>query len=89
MLDVRDIAAVAVVCLTEIGHEGKKYPITGSEALSNSEIAEKLGNVLGRKIIYYDVDPEQAKDSMLKMGIPSWMVNTLLELFAVCKAGDC
>lgn len=89
IVDVRDIAAVAVVCLTEIGHEGKKYSITGREALSNSEIAEKLGNVLGRKIIYYDVDPEQAKDSMLKIGMPSWMVTTLLELFAVCKVGDC
>lgn len=89
LVDVRDIAAVAVVCLTESGHDGKKYPITGTEALSNYEIAERLGNVLGRKIIYYDVDPEQAKDSMLKVGMPSWMVNPLLELLAVCKAGDC
>ncbi len=89
MVDVRDIAAVAVACLTEFGHDGKKYTITGREALSNYEIAEKLTTVLGRKIIYYDVNPEQAKDSMLKMATPSWMVKTLLELFAVCKAGDC
>jgi len=89
MVDVRDIAAVAVVCLTEMGHDGKKYSITGREALSDYEIAERLGKVLGREIIYYDVDPDQAKDSMLKMGMPFWMVNTLLELFAVSKAGDC
>ena len=33
-IDARDIAAVAAVTLTKPGHEGKKYVITGSEALS-------------------------------------------------------
>ena len=87
-VDVRDIAAVATACLTESGHEGKKYTITGGEALSNGELAEKLSNVLGRKITYYDVTPEQARDSMTKAALPGWMVQTLLELFAVSKAGD-
>ena len=88
-VDVRDIAGVAVACLTESGHEGKKYVITGGEALSNDEIAEKLSKVLGRTITYFDVSPEQARQSMESAGLPAWMVSTLLELFEVCKAGDC
>lgn len=87
LIDVRDIAAVAVRCLTESGHEGKAYTLTGDEALSNAEIASKLSAALGRKISYYDVTPEQAQDSMTKAGVPGWMAKALLELFAVCKAG--
>src|SRR5262249_20665963 len=34
LVDTRDIAAVAVEALTESGHEGRKYAITGGEALS-------------------------------------------------------
>jgi uncharacterized protein YbjT (DUF2867 family) len=89
LVDVRDIAAVAVACLMESGHEGKKYTVTGGEALSNAEIAERLTKLQGRTITYYDVSPEQAGESMTTAGLPAWMVQTLLELFEVCKAGDC
>ena len=88
-VDVRDIAAVAVACLTDSGHEGKKYTVTGCTALSNSEIAETLSEVLGRTITYYDVGVDQARQSMLSAGMPGWMIETLLELFDVCKADGC
>src|SRR5215469_6669712 len=34
-IDLRDIAAIAVKTLTEDGHEGKAYTLTGPEALTN------------------------------------------------------
>ena len=37
--DVRDIAAVAVRTLTDPGHEGKTHVITGSEALTFTDVA--------------------------------------------------
>jgi uncharacterized protein YbjT (DUF2867 family) len=87
LVDVRDIAAAAVVCLSEQGHAGKRYVITGGEALSNTQIAEQLTHALGKQITYVDVTPEQAKDSMSKSGMPSWMIQCLLELFAISEAG--
>lgn len=87
LVDVRDIAAVAVACLTQSGHSGKTYSVTGSEALSNGDIAGKLSAALGRRISYYDVTPAQAEDSMLKAGVPAWMAASLLELFHICKEG--
>jgi uncharacterized protein YbjT (DUF2867 family) len=39
-VDTRDIAAVAVVTLTQPGHTGKKYVVTGSEALSYRQATE-------------------------------------------------
>ncbi len=36
-VDVRDIAAAAVAVLTEEGHDGRVYDLTGPEALSDQE----------------------------------------------------
>lgn len=86
-IDLRDIAAVAATVLSEAGHEGKKYVLTGPEAVSNSDIAEKFTNELNKKVQYFDVTSEQAEDSMRKMGMPEWMIRIYSELFGICKAG--
>jgi uncharacterized protein YbjT (DUF2867 family) len=87
LVDVRDIAAVALVALTESGQEGKKYTLTGPEALSNQDIATKLSKVLGTSVSYIDVSEEQARKTMLSSGMPSWMVPALLELSRISKDG--
>lgn len=87
LVDVRDIAAVAVACLTESGHAGKRYAVTGPEALSNAEVADKFSTLLGRKITCTDVTPEQMRQSLANAGVPAWMSDALLELFAICQAG--
>jgi uncharacterized protein YbjT (DUF2867 family) len=86
-IDLRDIAAVAAAVLSEPGHEGKKYALTGPEALSNSDIAGKFSTALGKNVQYFDVTPEQAENSMRKTGMPDWMIHVYSELFAICKAG--
>ena len=42
MVDTRDVAAVAAVALTEPGHAGAHYDVTGPEALSYADVAAKL-----------------------------------------------
>ena len=42
IVDVRDIAAIAALALTEKGHEGKTYEITGPESLTHREMANHL-----------------------------------------------
>lgn len=87
LVDVRDIAAVAVAALTQSGHEGKAYDITGAEALSNEEIAEILSHVLGRKIKYVDVSEETASQGMKSAGMPEVLVDAFMELNRIQKAG--
>ena len=87
LIDVRDIAAVAVACLTEPCHEGKKYVLTGPEALSNFDVAEKLTDALGKRVVYADVSPLQSEEAMKKAGMPAWQIRVLLELFQICKDG--
>ena len=58
IIDVRDIAAVAAAALTENGHHGKTYDLTGPEALTHAEMAAQLSEELGIAIRFDDV-PEQ------------------------------
>jgi len=51
-IDVRDIAAVAALTLTQDGHVNKAYNLTGSEALDYYQVAEIFTEVLGRPIRY-------------------------------------
>jgi uncharacterized protein YbjT (DUF2867 family) len=86
-VDARDIAAVAAHVLTETGHEGQRYTITGPGALSHAEIAEKLSQVLGRKIVYVDVPEAAAREGMLAAGIPAWTVEKVLDLYRYYRSG--
>lgn len=87
LIDVRDIAAVVSILLTGSGHEGKAYNLTGAEAISNYKIAEILSEITGRTINYIDVPVEAARQSMKDMGMPEVIVEALLELSAIIKAG--
>jgi uncharacterized protein YbjT (DUF2867 family) len=86
-IDVRDIAEVAARALTEPGHEGKIYPLTGPEALSMSEVAEKLSTATGKTIRYVNIAPEEARKAQLAAGVPPDRADALAELFAERRKG--
>ncbi len=56
-----DIAAAAVAVLTGMGHEGLTYDVTGPEALTMAETAERLSVALNRTILYQPQTPEEAR----------------------------
>ena len=87
-IDLRDIAAVAVKTLTEHGHEGKAYTLTGPEALSNPRVAEILSEDTGREIKYVDLTAEQFKQALLGAGLPEWSANALVDLQQFYRRGS-
>ncbi len=86
-IDIADIAAVAAIVLTSPGHEGKIYPLTGSEALTMAEIAEKLSAATGKSIRYINVPPEEAKQAQLANGAPPYFADAITELYAERRNG--
>ena len=58
-IDERDIAAVAARALRENGHEGGDYVLTGPESLSQAEQVGIIGSVLGRRIRFQDLSPDE------------------------------
>jgi uncharacterized protein YbjT (DUF2867 family) len=86
-IDVGDVAEVAAAILTGSGHEGAVYSLTGPEALSMTDVAEKLSTATGRTIQYVDVAPEQATAARLAAGMPPFAAEALAELFAERRKG--
>ena len=87
LVDTRDIAAVAACVLTQSGHEGKVYEITGPEALSFHDIAARIGEVTGRSITYVDVSPSDAEKWFVAGGMPAWLADALVGFFGIFAAG--
>jgi len=87
LVDTRDVAAVAVATLTGAGHERKIYEITGPEALSGADLAQKLAKATGKAIRYLDVPPDQAKKEMLAGGWPEWLATSMTALYGVFATG--
>ena len=88
LVDETDVAEVAAVALTEDGHEGKKYVLTGPKAVSYPEIAEALANQLGKSVKYIDIDPAQAKQAMIGAGMPDWVADFVNDLRDFEKKGE-
>ena len=56
-----DIAEVAVAVLTGNGHAGHTYDVTGPEAITMAETAERLSAAVKRKIVYRAQTPQEAR----------------------------
>jgi uncharacterized protein YbjT (DUF2867 family) len=86
-VDVRDIAAVAAIALTEAGHEGATYTLTGPAAITHAQIAAALSSALGHDITFTDVPPEAFAASLQQI-LPPWQVQGLLEDYAHYRRGE-
>lgn len=86
-IDIGDIAEIAAKVLTEPGHEGKIYSLTGPEALSMAEVAAKLSAATGKTIRYVNVPLEDARKAQLAAGMPPFLADALFELFAERRKG--
>ena len=87
-VDVRDIAAVAAEALTGPGHEGHTYDITGPEALSHAEMADRLSTALGRHIEYIDAPSADMRQALLGVGFPTWQADGLIEDYEHYRRGE-
>jgi len=87
-VDVRDIAAVAARVLTESGHEGKSYTLTGPAPLSYDEIAGKLSAAGGREIRFVNLPDADLKQGLLGAGAPEPFADAFLDLLRFYRTGD-
>jgi len=58
IIDIEDIADVAVAALTEEGHKGRLYEVTGPRLMTFAEMAEVLGQATGRPIRHVPISFE-------------------------------
>ncbi|MCH7903290.1 MAG: NAD(P)H-binding protein [Armatimonadetes bacterium] len=79
-VDVDDIADVAVAALTEDGHAGQVYELTGPRLLTFAEAVDEIAGATGREIRYVQIPPEAFAAGVAEMGLPedvAWLLNYL------------
>lgn len=79
-VDPRDVAAVAAVALTEPGHLGKYYELTGPELLTIGDMADIISRVLAKPVKYVNVPLIAARLQMLLSGMDRELVRALVEV---------
>ncbi|MEU7747924.1 NAD(P)H-binding protein [Nonomuraea sp. NPDC049158] len=83
-----DMAAVAVRALTEPGHDGATYSLTGPEVLTQAEQVRVIGEALGRPLRWRELTREQARERLLAdESFPDSFVDVLLDGYAAMLAG--
>src|SRR5262245_42820798 len=62
-VDERDVAAVVARTLAQEGHAGGDYVLTGPESLSQAEQVSIIGDVLGRRIKFEELSPDEFRSA--------------------------
>lgn len=80
-LDLRDLAEAALVALTNDGHLGKTYDLSGPEALHTAQVAAQIGSAIGRTIQYQPISVTAMEASLREAGMDPWFAEGLVELY--------
>ncbi len=80
-VDADDIADVAVAALTEEGHVGQVYELTGPRALTFAEAVEEIGRASGRELRYQSISMEDFEAGLRAEDVPGDVVELLRYLF--------
>ena len=86
-VDADDIADVAVAALTEDGHAGQVYELTGPRLLTFAEAVDEIARATGRAIRYVQIPPEAFAAGVAEAGLPEDIAWLLEYLFATVLDG--
>ena len=86
-VDVDDIAEVAVAAITEPGHVGEVYEVTGPRMMTFAEVAAELSEAIGSRIDYVQVPHDAFVQGAQASGAPKEVVWMLDYLFSTVLDG--
>lgn len=86
-IDVDDIAEIAVAALTQPGHSGKLYELTGPRALTFAQAAAEIGKAAGREIAFTPISPDDYRGEAAAAGAPEDVVELAIYLFTTVLDG--
>lgn len=80
VIDPRDIGAVAAHALTEPGHAGRTYRLTGPEALRPADRVRVLADVLGREV-RFELEPNDDAHARMSAEMPAEYVAAFFDFY--------
>jgi uncharacterized protein YbjT (DUF2867 family) len=86
-IDADDIADVVVAALTEDGHVGQLYEVTGPRLLTFAAATAEIARACGRPVRYTRVPAEGFAAALAEQGSPAEVTELLLYLFTTVLDG--
>ena len=86
-IDAEDIADVVVAALTQEGHAGQIYEVTGPRAFTLAEAVSEIAAATGRDIQYVQTTSEQFASEMAALGEPKEVIDLVVYLFGTVLDG--
>jgi uncharacterized protein YbjT (DUF2867 family) len=76
-VDLVDVGKIGFHLLRDGGHEGQRLHLTGPEALTMAEVAERISRAIERPVRYVAISQEQRRQALIAHGIPAPIANAL------------
>ncbi|MGY2339311.1 NmrA family NAD(P)-binding protein [Pseudomonas sp. SDO5532_S415] len=86
-VDVEDIAEIAVAALTQPGHCGQLYELTGPRALTFADAVAEIARATDRDIGFVAVPPDAYRQALEQEQLPAELVDLVLYLFTTVLDG--
>ncbi|KPG95448.1 NmrA family transcriptional regulator [Pseudomonas sp. RIT-PI-q] len=86
-VDAEDIAEIAVEALTQPGHSGQLYELTGPRALTFAEAVAEIADETQRNIRFAAVPAEEYRQALEQAELPAQLIDLVLYLFTTVLDG--
>ncbi len=86
-LDIDDLADVAVAALTEDGHDGEIYEVTGPRLMTFADAVADIAAATGQDIGYVTIPIDAFKDGLTHAGVGAEQIGLLEYLFTTVLDG--
>ncbi|MEU9116702.1 NAD(P)H-binding protein [Streptomyces sp. NPDC048483] len=86
-IDAEDIAAVGVAALTEEGHAGQTYEMTGPRLLTFETAVQEIATATGREVRFVTLEPEEYTARLSALGASGDEIMLMDGLFAAIREG--
>ncbi|EKO3481122.1 SDR family oxidoreductase [Vibrio fluvialis] len=86
-IDVRDIASSAAAALTTNRFDNQAFNLTGPEALSYAQAAQKISEALGKPVVYQAMEEGAFCDLLKSVGVPADYAEFLTSIFYPVREG--
>ncbi|MEJ3658485.1 NmrA family transcriptional regulator [Actinomycetes bacterium KLBMP 9759] len=87
-IDAGDLADVVVAALTEDGHSGRIYELTGPRLLGFADAAAEISRARGDEVTYLPMTDAEFTEALAADGTPAALTGALREVFAELRSGD-
>ena len=84
----RDFAAAAAAVLTEPGHEGRTYELSGDVAWNNADLVETLSGVSGTEVRLHELGGDEHRQAITAAGFPAPVAAVFVNTYQGIAAGE-